>query len=502
MPKKEKPTFIIELKCKTETWQQHILDTRFELARKLYNATLSNALKQIKKMKESTHFKRNLHLYRETKSLLKKTNHKSKQHLLNKQAKNYRNILDSIRLSFGLSEYGLHAYVAKPRQAVADHIDSLTAQKVASSVWRAVQKVLFEGKKAHFKKFGTLTSVEGKTNTSGIRFKSNTVHWNGLVLPVKSRKNDLFVHESLALHRIKYCRLVKKIIRGKSVYYVQLIMDGIPPAKRIHSTGAFRYKVSPDQRVGIDIGTSTVAVVSETEVILQPLASKVDALDKEKQRLLRKMDRSRRATNPHRFLSDGTVKKGKKEQWVRSQSFLKTLFQLKEVYRKRQAVLKEQHGRLANHVLSLGNEVYLEKMHFQGLAKRAKETKINEKTGKYQRKKRFGKSIGSYAPSLFVKILKQKLTYQGKELHEVNTITFKASQYNLMDNTYQKKKLHQRWSQIGEHPVQRDLYSAFLLMNSDDTLKQTDKCKRSLFFCKKHHHFFKFLRNNIYTSPK
>ncbi|MGE8005533.1 hypothetical protein [Lysinibacillus sp. NPDC093216] len=56
-----------------------------------------------------------------------------------------------------------------------------------------------------------------------------------------------------------------------------------------------------------------------------------------------------------------------------------------------------------------------------------------------------------------------------------------ASQYNHVTDRYEKKKLYQRWSQIGSHPVQRDLYSAFLLMNSDPNLQQTnqDLCKKT-----------------------
>ncbi len=43
------------------------------------------------------------------------------------------------------------------------------------------EDVLFKGSKAHFKKYGTMTSVEGKTNKSGIRFRDNKIHWNGLI---------------------------------------------------------------------------------------------------------------------------------------------------------------------------------------------------------------------------------------------------------------------------------------------------------------------------------
>lgn len=72
-----------------------------------------------------------------------------------------------------------------------------------------MQDVIFKGTKAHFKPYGMLRSVEGKSNKTGIRFKENRVYWNGLLLPVRFRKNDLFIEESLALHTIKYCRLVK-----------------------------------------------------------------------------------------------------------------------------------------------------------------------------------------------------------------------------------------------------------------------------------------------------
>ena len=154
----------------------------------------------------------------------------------------------------------------------------------------------------------------------------------------------------------------------------------------------------PHSRVGIDIGTSTIAVASDKEVWIQPLAPKVPQLDKEKRRLLRKLDRSRRSDSPDNFNADGTVKKGIKLTWEQSNHYMKTLYELKELYRKRSAYVKAEHDKIANRILSCGDEVYVEKMNFRALAKRGKETKINVK-GKFGTKKRFGKSIGSYAPA-------------------------------------------------------------------------------------------------------
>jgi len=473
--KQKKPTFILECKLITEPFVQDILNKRFRMGERLYNTTLSYALKQLQFMKESKRYRKTLRLYQEAKNQLERTQPKDQIKFYQQEKETYQEELTAIRLSFGLSEYGLHNYIKKHQHNYKKHIDSLTAQKVATQVWQAMEEVLFHGSKAHFKKYGTLTSLEGKKNSSGIRFRDDKVLWNGLDIPVKIRHNDLFAQESLASHRVKYCRIVRKRIRRKQVFYVQLIMDGIPPAKRINATGAFRHPESPNERGGIDIGTSTVAIASKKEVWIQPLAPKVPLLEAEKRRWLRKLDRSRRSTNPQNYHPDGTVQKGIKLTWNRSKNYYKTLYQLKEIARLKAVYVKEQHSKLANRILSCGNEWYVETMNFKALAKRAKETKINSKTGKFQRKKRYGKSIGNYAPAKLLRILKQKLNHLDKELYEVHTRTFKASQYNHVTDTFKKKKLHQRWNPINGHLVQRDLYSAFLLMNSETHLEHTNR---------------------------
>ncbi|MEC3597935.1 hypothetical protein P9147_21360 [Bacillus thuringiensis] len=181
----------------------------------------------------------------------------------------------------------------------------------------------------------------------------------------------------------------------------------------------------------------------------------------------------------------------------------KTKSLLNELYRKKAFYIKEKHGALANSILSLGNEVYIETMHFNGLAKRTKETKTNQQ-GKFQSKKRFGKSIGNHAPAMLVEIINQKSKYGKQEIQKVNTITFRASQYNYVTNSYEKKKLHQRWSQIGNHLVQRDLYSAFLLMNSDVNLKQTNqnRCIQTFnSFLKLHHQHIESLQQTNKKYP-
>jgi len=56
MTKWKKDCFIIELKLLIDTWQKNILLKRFEIARTLYNTTLSYTVKQYTFMQESKHY--------------------------------------------------------------------------------------------------------------------------------------------------------------------------------------------------------------------------------------------------------------------------------------------------------------------------------------------------------------------------------------------------------------------------------------------------------------
>ena len=116
----------------------------------------------------------------------------------------------------------------------------------------------------------------------------------------------------------------------------------------------------------------------------------------------------------------------------------------------------------------LGDIFYIEEMNFKALQKRAKKTEVSEKTGKYKKKKRFGKTIARRSPAAFVSILSRKVTALGGTFIKVKTSSFKASQYDHKADKCKKKELKERWHIFDDGTkVQRDLYSAFLLMNSD-----------------------------------
>jgi hypothetical protein len=92
--------------------------------------------------------------------------------------------------------------------------------------------------------------------------------WGKIKIPVKFRENDTYEKQALK-DKVKYCRIVRKTIRGKYKFYLQLVLDGIPPSKR-NSYG--------DIKVDIDPSLRSITYTSNKEVRLKELAPLVDSL--------------------------------------------------------------------------------------------------------------------------------------------------------------------------------------------------------------------------------
>lgn len=452
MKRTSTPSFVLTLKLNTSASDDEALAYRFLCGARMYNVLVKYCRKQLSILEEDKTYRRLLD--------------KRMDAGLSKTEKNAINqALSDIRMEYGLSMYQLEGYAKFQQHRYRKHIDSLTAQKIADSVWRAVEKYLFgNGRTVHFCRQDDFLSFEGKNNASGIRFKDGHLYWNGLIIQPKYDRSDRYAVESLK-HRVKYCRILRRPVGTRYHYYLQLVLEGTPPIK--HTYG--------NDDVGIDIGTSTCAVVSSEKCTLTVLGDDVKRYDQEIARLNRRLDRSRRAVNPGNYKYDGTVKRGRKK-WIYSKAYRKTDMKKKSLERRQTDSLKQSQERFSNEVIAQGTSIYVENMSFSGLQRRAKETTIN-KNGRYNRKSRFGKSLKNHAPSRFLTVLDRKLKYIGTELHLVNTKTFRASQYNHVTDDYVKKKLSCRGQTINGKWIQRDLYSAFLLMNSNTALDHPDRDK-------------------------
>lgn len=454
--------FIVQFPLRAEKYQEDILNKRFEIGRKIYNSLVTVSQKRYKEMIKTRK-------YRNLMSML--TGNKKSDKPILKQ-------IDQIRKEYGLTEYSLHADVKEMQKHFKKNVDSFTAQKIATTLWKSYDKLFYEnGKRVYYKKYGDMNSLEGKSNSTGIRLVDEHLIWNGLNIPVVIDWNNPYEYQAMQ-SEISYCRIIKKFVRNKYKFYVQVVFKGTPPTKFNKETGEIKHSLGEGD-VGLDIGTSTIAISSNTDVKLLILADKVQNIEDEKRRLSRKMERSRRAANPENYNEDGTIKKqgSKKVIWNKSNHYVKYQNQLKELYRKQADVRKYQHECLANYIVSLGRNIYIEQMNFAGLQKKAAKTEKND-SGKFKRKKRFGKSLANRAPAMLMTIINRKLACYELELIEINTFKAKASQFNHMTGEYHKKSLSQRWNDLNGIKIQRDLYSAFLIMNISDDLESFDieKC--------------------------
>ena len=463
MGKESKQRFILSLKLNIELFQEDILNKRFEIGRKIYNAVLGKSYNRYKEMIKTKTWRENQvnisNVYK-----TEKDKNKAK-----KLAKSYFDIKKSMLQEFRLNEYSLHEDVKNMQHHFKSNIDSFTAQKIASNVWKAYDKLLYgNGETVHFKKFSEgLNSLEGKSNKTGIVYKieDNKLVWNGLKIKVQSKLNDYEINS--LRNKICYCRITRKFVRDKYKYNLQLVLEGVPPIKVNKETGEIKNDIGYGD-CGIDIGTQTIAYVSNYDCKLYELAPNVQNIENEKKKLLRYMDRSKRTTNPNNFNEDGTIKRGVKLEWKFSNRYIKAKNKLKDLYRKQADIRKQDHNIMANEIISQCDTIKVETMNYKGLQARVKNTTVNNK-GKFNKKKRFGKSLANKAPSMFLTILKNKIEFKGGLYIEVNTYKVKASQYNHLNQEYNKKKLSQRWNYFEYNneniKIQRDMYSAYLIKN-------------------------------------
>lgn len=465
MKKSSTDTCCLTLPLRLEKWQEDRLAKRFEIARQIYNTMVYAELKKLRRVIQSPAYQS---IQERIRSLdWKKINDKPELRELYRER-------DKLLKDAGFTEYGFKSDIKDYYKYFNDNIGSSVAvHGIAPQVWMSFEKMLFkpEGKRVHFKKMGDIHSLRGysaagKSGGVEIIFRGTYVEWKGLILPLKINPENEYEAEMLS-YRVKYVRILRKPGRTKDRWYAQLVLEGKPAVKRDPVSGEPSHPTVHGV-VGLDIGPQTLAYSSTHESILLELADQVQDIEQEKRRLQRKMDRSRRTTNPNNYNEDGTIKRGVKLTRNKSKRYIRLQKELSYLQHRQAETRKRQHTELANHLLTLGDCFYVEDMPWPSLSHRAKKTEISEKTGKYKRKKRFGKSIANKAPATLIAILRQKCISRGLYgVVEVPTFV-KASQYNHQSKEYIAKPLSQRWNSMPDgNRIQRDLYSAFLLQHYD-----------------------------------
>ncbi len=468
MARSSTPTCCLTLPLKLEKWQEDRLAKRFEVARQIYNAMLGVELKRYRGLLQSPQ-------YRENEKAIGQLNwdnaeDKPKLRPLYKKRK-------ELQKKAGFTEYGFSTAMKKYYKHFNKNIGSNVAvHGIAPHIWKAFEKKINDKSvQVHFKKPGEMYSIEGysqvgKSGGIEIMFRGTYIEWKGLTLPIKLPHPNDYEKEMLS-KRVKYVRILRKPGKTKDRWYVQLALEGQPAVKRDPVSGQPRHPVG-EGAVGLDIGPQPLAYSAPDAAGLVELADQVQSIEQEKRRLLRKMDRSRRASNPDNYREDGTIKRGVRLTRNKSKRYRRLQRELSYLLYQQAETRKRQHTELANFLLSLGNCFYVEDMNWRGLSRRAKKTEISEKTGRYKRKKRFGKSIANKAPAALITLLELKCKSLGLPGVVKVPTDARASQYNHLTQDYTKKSLSQRWNIMPDgHRIQRDLYSAFLLQHYKEIAK-------------------------------
>src|SRR5258707_6617275 len=294
MKRTKTPTFLLELPLAADPGEARHLRAHFEAAGCLYNALLGEALARLNRMRADPAW--------QAARALPKT-----------QKQERAAAFSHLRQQYGFSEYALHEFAKEANCTwIADHIDAMLAQTLASRAYQAVNRVcLGKAKKVRFKSKGRgLDSVENKWEKSGLRFllqppeegNRGGLVWNKDRLPALIDWDDPVVKHGLD-HRIKYARLVRRKASSPKAqgadcqgyrYYVQLALAGTPYQKKKNKPG--------HEVIGLDLGPSTLAIVPrEGEARLVPLCEELKPDARKKRRLERKLDRQRRANNPQNY---------------------------------------------------------------------------------------------------------------------------------------------------------------------------------------------------------
>ena len=258
---------------------------------------------------------------------------------------------------------------------------------------------------------------------------------------------------------------MKKEIKGKTKYYVQIVFKGSIPSKRDKKTGDFKYQLG-NGKVGVYLGVKDVTIVTDDKIIYRPLAPQTKDINEELEKLHQLMDSSRRATNPQNFEDDGTiksVKKGEKRVWTYSNNYKKYKATMTELHRKQTVKRKQEHEILANEILQLGNEFTINILPYKNFQKDN------------------GALIGLKAPSEFLNILIRKI--EGKkgivnkiEFNEQNIENLNVLKINDLthEDSIIRKPIDETYDEIDSIKIPKKMYNAFLLknMNSDKTINK------------------------------
>ncbi len=159
----------------------------------------------------------------------------------------------------------------------------MSARWSPEQVWSAVERFMFGrgGRPRYKSKSRGLHSVSGKSAEAGLIWVNDGsfmgIRWMKHRFAVKF-KNTRYNREMLYVdgdptkpRRVKYCRVVRRTVKKRVRWFLQIVLEGLPPVRHVYAPLS--------ERVGVDVGPSKAAVVTPHSVALMPAAPNVETLE-------------------------------------------------------------------------------------------------------------------------------------------------------------------------------------------------------------------------------
>ncbi|MBB6444460.1 hypothetical protein [Bacillus benzoevorans] len=301
------PLHTMEIEIKVLPFQQWRLIRINEQLRVIRNTVLGQLYKNYSQMIRTKEFKNVLKTYRLILNTINKSKDDKEKEILEKEKKDLTKKFEEIREKNNITFEYARNYGAFLRTRKYKWPDAVTVWSICEMAWKSMDRMIFgDAKKPRFYKRGEFVPIQGKQAERCVILKHNSnegtfyLAHNGMSFPLVIKEEDLFVNETLShvvhymkngpsidkenverylagkaivpTYRIRNNRIVLKEIRGKLRFFVQMVLEGLPVVKR-KKDGTFRHSYGMG-KIGGDIGTQTLAVVSQNDVDLFNLAER------------------------------------------------------------------------------------------------------------------------------------------------------------------------------------------------------------------------------------
>jgi len=442
---------VIKFPLKATKRDIHIASGALAIVGQLYNAALDEMLERVDSMRADPDW-----------------NAAGKMKVVAQKSNAYRQLYKQHQLSQFDAVRACHAHW-KNSGWMGDRVGSRIAIALAPELWQNLREYLYRrAKRPRFKPARERNVAWNNDNKSGLLLRDGCLQWSvktkrkALSIPLDmgsiSAPRRKWLEQCLEEGALRRVGIQREVVRGQERLFALICLEGSPYRSEKYLAGI----QDSGDLIGLDLGPTWLAVVSENEAREIPIATEPRLAADQKIRLQerrqqRAADRSRQAANQHARRKNGRSLKGVRQpqRSKRGQQREQLLANIK-----RRDRINRQQDRInaVRSVIRQGKHIALEDLDYRS----------------WQRSL-FGRRMLITAPGDFVVRLQREAELLGGSVTLIDPWQAKASQTCLCGALTGKKQLSERTHICGSCGLQapRDLVSAALVRELALVGKQT-----------------------------